>query len=428
MASISTDANGNRKIYFTDLRGKRRRLCLGGYTRKAVDEIKTKVEAILAASRAKVSLDRETAKWLGDIDATLHAKLVSRGLAQEREVRQSMTVAAFLDGYIAGRTDVKPLTAVRLKDSRAKLVAFFGADKPLDAVTPGDADAYRRHLLTTLGDNTVRRQCGRAKQYFRAAVRKRLIAENPFADMKGCRVQANRERDYFVSRDEAEKVLDACPDSQWRLLFALSRYGGLRCPSEHLALKWGDINWDAGRMTVHSPKTEHHEGKDSRIVPIFPELLPDLEAVWDEAPEGTEYVITRYRDCNANLRTQLNRIIRRAGLKPWPKLFQNLRATRETELAEEFPAHVVCQSIGNSEAVARKHYLQVTDAHFEQARTRVQNRVHREDSQPFSGIAEIQPDCDSAEKISTAELAGAPQCSVKEQGIPPRGFEPRFSD
>ena len=62
----------------------------------------------------------------------------------------------------------------------------------------------------------------------------------------------------------------------------------------------------------------------------------------------TEFVITRYRDSNANLRTQLQRIIKRAGLKPWPKLFHNLRATRQTELSEEFPAHVVCSWLGNT--------------------------------------------------------------------------------
>ena len=33
--------------------------------------------------------------------------------------------------------------------------------------------------------------------------------------------------------------------------------------------------------------------------------------------------------------------IKRAGLTPWPKLFQNLRSTRETELAETFPLHVM---------------------------------------------------------------------------------------
>ena len=39
---------------------------------------------------------------------------------------------------------------------------------------------------------------------------------------------------------------------------ALSRYGGLRCPSEHLALKWSDVDWDKSRIRVPSPKTEHH--------------------------------------------------------------------------------------------------------------------------------------------------------------------------
>ena len=68
-----------------------------------------------------------------------------------------------------------------------------------------------------------------------------------------------------------------------------------------------------------------------------------------------------------NLRTRLQWIIKRAGLKPWPKLWQNLRSTRETELADQFPAHVAAAWIGNSVAVAVKHYLQVTDEHFEKA-------------------------------------------------------------
>jgi len=63
----------------------------------------------------------------------------------------------------------------------------------------------------------------------------------------------------------------------------------------------------------------------------------------------------------------IEKIIARADLKPWPKLFQNLRATRETELAEPYPIQVVCEWIGNSQAVAKRHYLQVTETHFAQA-------------------------------------------------------------
>jgi hypothetical protein len=121
-------------------------------------------------------------------------------------------------------------------------------------------------------------------------------------------------------------------------------------------------------MTVHSPKTAHHEGKEFRIVPIFVELREYLEDARELAGEladdPTTPVISRYRSAIANLRTQLQRIIKRADLKPWPKLFQNLRATRETELAETYPLHVVCAWIGNSPKVAADSYLQVTEAHF----------------------------------------------------------------
>ena len=263
---------------------------------------------------------------------------------------------------------MKASTATVYGHTRRCLVEYFGADKPLVEITPGDADDWARWLHGQgLAENTARRRCGIAKQFFRAAERKRLIAENPFGDMKGVGVVKVREREFFLSRDDASKVLDACPDAQWRLLFALSRYGGLRCPSEHLALRWGDVDWERGRIAVRSPKTEHHEGKAQRIIPLFPELRPYLEAAWDEAAPGCEFVITRYRSSNANLRTQLCRIIKRAGLKAWPKLFQNLRSTRETELAEQFPIHVVCEWLGNSQAVAARHYLQVTDAHYEAA-------------------------------------------------------------
>ena len=180
-------------------------------------------------------------------------------------------------------------------------------------------------------------------------------------------MRANPERMHFVSRDVAENVLEACPDAEWRLLFALSRYGGLRCPSEHLALRWADVDWERNRIMVHSSKTEHHPDGACRLVPLFPELLPYLREVFEEAEPGSEYVIGRHRATGCNLRTRMVKIIKRAGLKPWPKLFQNLRSTRETELAEDWPMHVVCAWIGNSQAVAAKHYLQVTDEHFEQA-------------------------------------------------------------
>jgi len=70
------------------------------------------------------------------------------------------------------------------------------------------------------------------------------------------------------------------------LLFALSRFGGLRCPSEHLALTWNDVDWERNRFRVTSPKTAHHEGRGERWVPIFTEFRPYFEEAFELAAQG----------------------------------------------------------------------------------------------------------------------------------------------
>ena len=106
------------------------------------------------------------------------------------------------------------------------------------------------------------------------------------------------------------------------------------------------------------------------------ELQPFLLECFEAADDGAEYVIERNRPpvlktgggwSHANLRTRFAEIIRRAGLEQWPRLWHNLRASRQTELADQFPSHVVCAWIGNSESVAREHYLQVTPEHIAKA-------------------------------------------------------------
>ncbi len=121
-----------------------------------------------------------------------------------------------------------------------------------------------------------------------------------------------------------------------------------------------------------------------------------------------------------NLGTHLARIIRHAGLKPWPKLFQNLRATRETELAETFPIQVVCEWIGNSQAVAKRHYLQTTLEHFARAtaaETGLQNGLHFSDATPCNAVHK---------KSETPGNAGV--CTGMQDFAPPKvgvtGFEP----
>ena len=103
---------------------------------------------------------------------------------------------------------------------------------------------------------------------------------------------------------------------------------------------------------------------------------------------------------------------------PGAKLFQNLRSTRETELAEDFPMHVVCQWIGNSQPIAAKHYLPVTDDHFSRA---LQKALQQPAVLPRTGS---QAALTAQEK--TPVLQGfASECDVvRAAGVPPQGLEP----
>jgi len=84
--------------------------------------------------------------------------------------------------------------------------------------------------------------------------------------------------------------------------------------------------------------------------------LSDLSARRSDTP-------TRFR---ANSSVTLP-FIRRAGLLPWERLSQNLRSSRETELAADYPLLVVTEWIGNSAPVAARNYLSVTDDDFARA-------------------------------------------------------------
>lgn len=252
----------------------------------------------------------------------------------------------------------------------------LGENRDVRTITPGDADDFKQYLIRRkLAPTTIHKRLQVARSFFKAMRRRQLIDANPFEGVKAA-ATGIKHRQRFVTREEIALVLKACPDNDWRCIVALARYGGLRCPSEVLSLRWQDIDWDAGRIVVTSPKTEHHAGRDTRTIPLFPELRPILTEAFFAAQEGAVFVVDeKYRKAamgpngwlNANLRTPFARILRRAGLSAWPRLFHNLRASRETELVEAFPVHVVTQWLGNTPKVAMAHYLMTHDEHFAKA-------------------------------------------------------------
>jgi len=87
---------------------------------------------------------------------------------------------------------------------------------------------------------------------------------------------------------------------------------------------------------------------------------------------------------NANLRTTSEKVIRRAGVEPWPRLWHSLRASCESDLAQSFPLATVTKWLGNTPSVALRHYIDPTESAFEKATTWVP------DSGAKSGAPEAQ--------------------------------------
>jgi integrase len=373
MNGLSTDHQGRHKIQCRLPDGTRSGFRLGRMPKRQAEEIARHVMEILSARRAGGRLPDASATWLGRIPrplvkTLLRTRVIDDGMVAPEET--VITLGGFLDQFMAKQSNKKPSTQKQLALTRKYLLMCFDADRELGSITAGDADDFRVWLIApttgkkALAENTVRRQCGRAKQLFRNALRHRLIASNPFADMRHLSVFHNPDRDAAIPPSLCQDVLAACPNWEWRVIFALSRFGGLRLPSEIASLRWRDVYWEEGRIRLVVPKLEHLPGRGTRDIPIFSELYPHLRAAKEASDRDEEFVVPtpHYRHSESNLRTHFLRILNSAGIAPWPSLFQNLRANRFTELvAQGYEEWKVNQWLGNTRAVGREHYLQMRD-------------------------------------------------------------------
>ena len=375
MASVNNESNGRKTIQFVGGGGKRKSIRPGKMTRKAAAAFKLRVEHLVSASITGHPLDEETSRWLAGLEDEMIDRLAAVGLARRRS---SALLGDYPAKYITTRRDLKPASVRKLDQTKGKLLAYFDAETLLRSITTNNAADWRVWLThQSIARATIKQHVGNAKTIFNEAVGRDLLQESPFRNLKGGSTASCNTR--YVTPEEAEKVLDACPTVQWRALFALARYAGLRVPSETHLLTWADVDWERGRLTVRSPKTEHHAGHEHRMVPITPNLMRNLEDAFDAAKPGLEHIVTI--TASGQLRRRLVGIVKRAGVEPWPDVFQTLRRSCEKEWAAQFPQSAVSKWIGHSITVSGKHYANsVPDELFDKAakstaREAVQNPV-----------------------------------------------------
>lgn len=345
------------------LNGKRRSVTLNAsYSRADAEEVARAIEDYLDALRRDEYPSRRTRVLLETAPREILDKLSRAGIGASRpRVKLGEAAVEFVSTL---SKSVKSSTMSSTESTFKAFVSAMDAGQEIRAMTREDASRW----LDEFGK-------GRSPQYLRVVVSrlKRFWAwcgERGYVDdniWEGTRVRGGKltGRDFDVPAEWTAPILDACPTQQWRALFATYRFGGLR-RNEALSLRWSDVHWDRKRFTVTSTKTERYEGKASRVVPLFKEIEEELDALFTESEEHSDLIFEGITV--AKVKAMFPEIIRRAGCVAWPRLFQNLRATRENELvAQGFPAHVVGAWLGHTAAVQNKYYLRVLDSYFDDA-------------------------------------------------------------
>ena len=270
-----------------------------------------------------------------------------------------MSLATWRERYFDLRAHLSDATKARHKVVFDRLEKFFGPTTRIDKITPEDAAAFIAWLRTeksargeTLAEFSVWGYARVAGDTFEYARKIQRIERNPFAELV-VKKPETAPKWVYVSDAMMDKLDAACLSDQWRLFFALARYGGLRA-AEAMSLEWQHVDLKACRMTVWPRQATFSTKQRFRIVPIQPRLLARLQ----ECQDGTTGRVLSEISQNNYLRSA-HRTLVRAGLD-WEKPLHTLRKSLATDWKNLLPQSAAAKMLGHSENVADEYYYQVT--------------------------------------------------------------------
>ena len=251
---------------------------------------------------------------------------------------------------------------------------------------------------TKAADTTVQNEVKWLRSYFKRAVELEYIHRSPFENVvvkvNPKPVKAKRLIIYPEYLDQLQDYLkDNYPDT-WYVYFMVCRYTGCR-RNEALLLQWRHVDLEIKRLTMPSPKTAH-KGQDMRRMPLWSELeelFLSMRSVSGAAryTQSKDYVVSGIlgltqsnRDNinwdNKNPTTTMNKLVKKAGLKPIKSFFQNLRRTRENTLLQ-FGTHrkeAIHAFLGHTEETFDTSYRVVNADDLRPEGFRVPNRVPKD--------------------------------------------------
>lgn len=221
------------------------------------------------------------------------------------------------------------------------------------------ADAVREAISRNLGigNNTRRFYCNALRSLFRFLGREDLCRALPkIRPVEGDHVFWSHDEMYdiccTVSSDTPERT------EQYRLYFFCLMESACR-NSELMNVKWKDIDQASIRFSAGSTKA-----RKERVVPISWRLYAELDVIRQEPEQYVFNLVSRNQSRRYKV---LARAVRKLGL-PTGGL-HTFRRSRATEIYRRCGIAVASRMVGDSEAIALKHYIK--EAGIEELRKEV---------------------------------------------------------
>jgi integrase len=297
--------------------------------------------------------------WVENAPPEIQRKLTRLGLY---DLPLKRTVKELWDAFLKEHSEMHEPTHKTYLHTQTRFFRFFNPNELVGALTQERMKEWKQFLLEEMNyaEATVAGTITKAKTVFNWAKSQKWLAKSPL-DHVGRGSYRNETNDRFVSREEYHKLLNACRCQEWRVILTLARIGGLH-PNEIVTLRWSDIDKSTHRFRVFNSKLRRLERLYQREVPLFPEITEELEKLQATQKDKGEYVIHRYSGQDThNWWRHYTLIAQRAGIETIPRPFDNMRASRATEVYNKYGAKIASVWLGHSVKTALQYYLMVTD-------------------------------------------------------------------
>ena len=257
-----------------------------------------------------------------------------------------------IDSYLTRWLDTAAKPKLRQKSYRSyesllrRYIRPVLGERILSTVTPLEVQAtYQRLIDRGLSPRTIRYTHSVLRAAMRQAIRWRLLLQDPTEGVQLPRLGRREMR--VLDAEQSRIFMKAALKTPYGPVFALALTSGMR-PSEYLALRWRDVDWDRGTVSIVRTLertagqwrfAETKRARSRRIVKLQTwvlGILRRLQATTSkrpkrEAPDDLEliFLTTTGRPINSDkLAEKFKVILRHAGL-PVMRLY-DLRHTAAT--------------------------------------------------------------------------------------------------